>query len=97
MLILLLGSVISLVITYYQKVRWRDAFYGRDEDCGELLGRALQSEKLATEAKIALDFQQQFLQALAQREMVCVLNDGQMAQLVNTVSHIVGSKPEMVN
>jgi hypothetical protein len=87
--LLLSASLVALVILAFQKTRWKDAAETRNEDCGELLAQLNAAQRECQQYKDELSFQKQYLLQIAGREMVCILNDNQAAQLINTVGQIV--------
>lgn len=87
--LLLIVSVIWLVVLHYQKALWHDRAENLSEDHAILMEKLLQANKDMNLAVQTLDFNKAYLLELGKRDLVCVLNDGQAAQLIQTVGQIV--------
>lgn len=87
--LLLAISVIFNVVLYFKLSVSRNAEQGRNEDCADLLSQLLQAQKAVQLSTTELEFNKSVLTQLSQRELVCMLNDAQAAQLIQTVGQIV--------
>jgi len=95
--LLLVTSVVILVVGRYRLAFWRDMANMRGDDMDELRKRSAQTERECQQYKDELMFQKQYLLQLAQKEVVAILNDGQAAQLINTIAAMVNQNKQGVN
>lgn len=87
---LLLAVSLSVNVYLYFKYKLvENAGQNREEDCSALLSQLLEAQKEVQQSRTELEFNKSVLTSLSQREIKCVLNDGQAAQLIQTVGQIV--------
>lgn len=99
MLLLLVASVGAVVVLYMKLRGSQRELYFKCDEYGEVLDRALAAEGEKARIETEMEFQKRTLTILAQREMICVLNEQQASQLIQTVASIAlsGTNKEAVN
>ena len=87
--LLLAISLVTVVVLYFKYKSEEVAAQIHSENCADLQTQLLQANKELNAATQALDFNKACLMELGKRDIACMLNDAQAAQLIQTVAQIV--------